>query len=187
MKTTKSLWIVIGLLVLCVAWGVSINNRLVTLDEAANTQWSQVENQLQRRYDLIPNLVNTVKGYATHESGVFKSISEARSKLIGAKTPDDKISASRQMEGALARLLVISENYPNLKADQSFNRLMDELAGSENRISVERKRYNDSVKEYNMYIRQFPNRLVVRFTHFKSRAYFEITNPKAADAPKVEF
>ncbi|NDC82863.1 LemA family protein [bacterium] len=187
MNSRRLLWGIVGIVVVGIFWVVSINNRLVTLDEASMTQWAQVENQLQRRYDLIPNLVNSVKGYASHESDVFKSIADARSKLVGAKTPNEKIAASQQMEGSLARLLVIAENYPNLKADQSFNRLMDELAGSENRISVERKRYNESVQAYNLYIKKFPNRFVVGFTHFTPKSYFELKNEAAKEAPKVQF
>ncbi|NBV84157.1 LemA family protein [bacterium] len=135
---------------------------------------------------IIQSQLNTVKGYAAHESKVFTAIADARSKLAGAKTPDQKIAASQQMESALARLLVISENYPNLKADQSFNRLMDELSGSENRISVERKRYNEHIKEYNLYMRKFPNRILVGLLGFHSREYFEVEE-KAKEAPKVAF
>jgi len=182
----RILWGIVAVVAILFFWGLSINNQMVTLDEAATAQWSQVENQLQRRYDLIPNLVNTVKGYAAHESKVFTAIADARSKLAGAKTPDQKIAASQQMESALARLLVISENYPNLKADQSFNRLMDELSGSENRISVERKRYNEHIKEYNLYMRKFPNRILVGLLGFHSREYFEVEE-KAKEAPKVAF
>ena len=182
----RILWGIVAVVAILFFWGLSINNQMVTLDEAATAQWSQVENQLQRRYDLIPNLVNTVKGYAAHEAKVFTAIADARSKLAGARTPDQKIAASQQMESALARLLVISENYPNLKADQSFNRLMDELSGSENRISVERKRYNEHIKEYNLYMRKFPNRILVGLLGFHSREYFEVEE-KAKETPKVAF
>ena len=186
MSSKHFLWGILGVVAVVFFWGLSINNRLVTLDEASNSQWAQVENQLQRRYDLIPNLVNTVKGYAAHESQVFGAIAEARSKLAGAKTPDAKIAASGQMESAISRLLMVVENYPNLKADQSFNRLMDELAGSENRISVERKRYNEHVQEYNLNMRKFPNRMIVGMLGFKSRTYFEVEE-KAKETPKVQF
>ena len=182
----RILWGIVAVVAILFFWGLSINNQMVTLDEAATAQWSQVENQLQRRYDLIPNLVNTVKGYAAHESKVFTAIADARAKLAGAKTPDQKIAASQQMESALSRLLVISENYPNLKADHSFNRLMDELSGSENRISVERKRYNEHIKEYNLYMRKFPNRILVGLLGFHSREYFEVEE-KAKETPKVAF
>ena len=182
----RILWGIVAVVAILFFWGLSINNQMVTLDEAATAQWSQVENQLQRRYDLIPNLVNTVKGYAAHESKVFTAIADARAKLAGAITPDQKIAASQQMESALSRLLVISENYPNLKADQSFNRVMDELSGSENRISVERKRYNEHIKEYNLYMRKFPNRILVGLLGFHSREYFEVEE-KAKETPKVAF
>src|SRR3989304_10640067 len=122
-------------------------NEFVNLDEGINGQWSQVENQLQRRNDLIPNLVSTVKGYASHERGVFENIAEARARLAGARNRGETIDAANQMTSALARLLVVVENYPNLKADQTFTRLMDELAGTENRIAVERKRYNELVQQ----------------------------------------
>ena len=182
----RVLWGIGIFAVLVVVWGLSVNNRLVTLDETINSQWAQVENQLQRRYDLIPNLVNTVKGYASHEKGVFESIANARAKLAGARSVDDKVQASRQMEGALARLLVVVENYPNLKADQSFNRLMDELAGTENRISVERNRYNEHVQIYNSTLRRFPDRVIASIIGFKSRPYFEI-DKQAKETPKVQF
>ncbi len=185
-SSKKVLWGLLAGVAIVVFWGLSINNRLVTLDETVTAQWAQVENQMQRRYDLVPNLVNTVKGTAAHESKVFSDIAAARAQLAGAKTPAQKITASSQMEGALSRLLVVVENYPNLKANESFNRLMDELAGSENRISVERNRYNESVQVYNMTIRRFPDRIVVGFLGFQSKPYFEI-DKQAKEAPKVQF
>jgi LemA protein len=185
-NSKRWLWGIGIVVVLVIFWGLSINNRLVTLDETATAQWAQVENQLQRRYDLIPNLVNTVKGYASHESKVFESIAAARAQMAGAKSPTQKIAASQQMESALSRLLVVVENYPNLKADQSFNRLMDELAGSENRISVERNRYNDDIQAYNMTLRRFPDRILVGFLNFKPRPYFQV-DTKAKETPKVQF
>ena len=132
-------------------------NRFVTQEEAIKAQWAQVQNQLQRRNDLIPNLVETVKGYAAHEEGVFKAVADSRSKLASAATPADAIEAANAQSSALARLLAIVENYPQLKANESFNRLMDELAGTENRIAVERMRYNERVQEYNTSKRRFPS------------------------------
>ena len=123
-------------------------NRFVSQEEAIKAQWAQVENQLQRRNDLIPNLVETVKGYASHEEGVFKDIAESRSRLLSAKSPDETIAAANQQSSALGRLLVVVENYPNLKANEQFNGLMDELSGTENRIAIERMRYNERVQEY---------------------------------------
>src|SRR6187200_1294856 len=131
-------------------------NKFVGQEEAIKSQWAQVENQLQRRNDLIPNLVETVKGYAQHEEGVFKEIAEARSRLLAARSPEETIAAANQQTTALGRLLAISENYPQLRANEQFNRLMDELSGTENRIAVERMRYNDKVREYNTSTRQFP-------------------------------
>src|ERR1700676_4959762 len=131
-------------------------NTFVSQEEAIKAQWAQVQNQLQRRNDLIPNLVETVKGYATHEEGVYKDIADSRSKLLAAKSPEETIQAANQQTTALGRLLAIVENYPQLKANEQFNRLMDELSGTENRIAVERMRYNDRVREYNTRRRQFP-------------------------------
>jgi len=145
-----------------------------------------VDNQLQRRNDLIPNLVATVKGYAAHEKGVLDDIAAARAKMAGAKSPAETIEGSNQMSSALSRLLVVVENYPNLKADQSFNRLMDELAGTENRLAVERKRYNDLVMEFNAMRRRFPTNVVASLFNFGEASYFEV--PKEAKAlPKVDF
>src|SRR5438128_9848727 len=142
-------------------------NTFVSQDEAIKAQWAQVENQLQRRNDLIPNLVETVKGYATHEESVFKEIADARSKLLGAKSPEETIAAANQQTSALGRLLAVVENYPNLKANEQFNGLMDELTGTENRIAVERQRYNERVREYDTSKRQFPANLTAKLFSFK--------------------
>src|SRR5216683_2883091 len=148
-------------------------NKFVSQEEAIKAQWAQVQNQLQRRNDLIPNLVETVKGYAQHEQGVFKDIADARARLLAAKSPEETIAAANQQTSALGRLLAISENYPQLRANEQFNRLMDELSGTENRIAVERKRYNDRVQEYNTSLRQFPANLTGRMFGFKEHAFFE--------------
>lgn len=162
-------------------------NRIVGLHEQIKTAWSEVENQLQRRSDLIPNLVNTVKGYAAHEKAIFTEIAEARSKLAGAKTIPEKISAATSLDSALSRLLAIAENYPNLKANESFNRLMDELAGTENRIAVSRMRYNESIRDYNITIRRIPGRMIAGLFGFKEQAVYFKAEEKAKEAPKVEF
>ena len=168
-------------------WLVGINNRLVRLDESMKTQWSQVETVLQRRFDLIPNLVNTVKGYAAHEKEILTKVAELRSQWGAAKTVQEKTQAAGQLEGALARLLVVAENYPQLKADQGFRDLQVQLEGTENRISVERQRYNESVRDYNTAVRQFPGSLVAGFRGFApSDAYFEAAEG-AAQVPKVDF
>src|SRR6266571_1853907 len=161
-------------------------NRFVGQEEAIKTQWAQVENQLQRRNDLIPNLVETVKGYATHEEGVFKDIADSRSKLLAAKSPEETIAAANQQTTALGRLLAIAENYPNLKANEQFNRLMDELSGTENRIAVERMRYNERVQEYDTARRQFPANLTARMFGFKEYPFFQAP-PEAKQVPKVNF
>jgi len=161
-------------------------NRFVGQEEAIKAQWAQVESQLQRRNDSIPNLVETVKGYATHEEGVFKDIADSRSKLLAAKSPDEAIAAANQQTTALGRLLVIAENYPNLKANEQFNRLMDELSGTENRIAVERMRYNERVREYDTARRQFPANLTAKMFGFKEYPFFQAP-PEAKEVPKVNF
>ena len=161
-------------------------NRFVGQEEAIKAQWAQVENQLQRRNDLIPNLVETVKGYASHEEGVFKDIADSRAKLLAAKSPDEAIAAANQQTSALGRLLAIVENYPNLKANEQFNRLMDELSGTENRIAVERMRYNERVQEYDTARRQFPANLTAKMFGFKEYPFFQAP-PEAKQVPKVNF
>ncbi len=161
-------------------------NRFVTEEEAVKAQWAQVQNQLQRRNDLIPNLVETVKGYAQHEEGVFKDIAEARSRLLAAKSPEETIQAANQQTSALGRLLAVVENYPNLKANEQFNRLSDELAGTENRIAVERMRYNEKVQQYNTSRRQFPANLTAKLFSFQDYPFFEAP-AEAKEAPKVNF
>jgi LemA protein len=161
-------------------------NRFVTLDEGVKSAWAQVENQLQRRYDLIPNLVETVKGYAKQEKDVLVEVTNARARVGGAATVPDKINANNDLTGALSRLLVVVEKYPDLKSNQNFLRLQDELAGTENRISVERKRYNDTVQGYNVAIRSFPANLLAGMFGFGKAAFFEV--PAAAKAaPQVKF
>src|SRR2546425_3760847 len=161
-------------------------NRFVSQEEAIKAQWAQVENQLQRRNDLIPNLVETVKGYASHEEGVFKEIADSRSRLLAAKSPEETIIAANQQTTALGRLLAIAESYPNLKANEQFNRLMDELAGTENRIAVERMRYNQRVQEYETARRQFPANLTAKMFGFKEYPFFQAP-PEAKQVPKVNF
>ena len=162
-------------------------NQMVIKRETVNAAWSQVDVVLQRRADLIPNLVETVKGYAVQEQTVFGNIAAARAALLGAKTPAEKIAANGQLDAALGRLLVIVENYPQLKSNENFMRLQDELAGTENRIAVERRRYNQAVQDYNTYIGLFPNYLVAGFAGFtRNDAYFK-TEEGARQAPKVNF
>src|SRR5437773_8040189 len=161
-------------------------NTFVSQEQAIKAQWAQVENQLQRRNDLIPNLVESVKGYAAHEEGVFKEIADARSKLLAAKSPEESIQAANQQSSALGRLLAISENYPQLRANEQFNRLMDELSGTENRIAVERMRYNERVQAYETSRRQFPANLTARAFGFKEHPFFEAP-AEAKQVPRVNF
>jgi LemA protein len=187
----KKGWIVLGVIVVLIIGLVSSivgnYNRFVTLDQAIKASWAQVENQLQRRNDLIPNLVNTVKGYAKHESSVFANVAAARAQLAGAKTVNDKVKASNELDGALSRLLAIVENYPQLKANENFMRLQDELAGTENRIAVERMRYNAVVMEYNVIIKRFPGNIVAAFTGFKENEVYFKAEDAAKAVPKVSF
>jgi LemA protein len=166
---------------------VSRRNQMVTLNETVKSDWAQVDVVLERRADLIPNLVETVKGYAAQEQTVFGDIAKARAALLGAKTPTDKIAANGQLDGALGRLLAISENYPQLKSNENFLRLQDELAGTENRIAVERKRYDDAIQDYNTYIALFPNNIFASWAGFqRNNAYFAASEASRA-VPQVQF
>src|SRR5882724_12252813 len=161
-------------------------NTFVSQEQAIKAQWAQVENQLQRRNDLIPNLVETTKGFAQHEEAVYKDIADARSQLLNAKSPEETISAANRQSSALGRLLAVVENYPQLKANEQFNRLMDELAGTENRLAVERMRYNEKVQEYNTSRRQFPANITAKMFSFKEYPFFQAP-PEAKGVPKVNF
>ncbi len=185
-KQNSSLLIVLAIVAVVAFWGVSQYNSLVGGNESIDGQWAQVENQLQRRSDLIPNLVNTVKGYAQHETDLFNSIAEARAKLAGNASVEDRVEAANEFESALSRLLVVVERYPELKADTEFRALMDELSGTENRLSVERGRFNETVKTFNEKVKQFPTMVIARVTGFVPRAYFEIPD-SARDVPEVDF
>ena len=161
-------------------------NRFVSQEESIKTQWAQVENQLQRRNDLIPNLVETVKGVAQQEQDVFGRIADSRAKLAGAETPEQRMQAANEQSAALARLLVVVENYPQLKSNEQFARLMDELSGTENRLAVERMRYNERVQAYNTSRRQFPSNITASIFGFKEYALFDA--PKEAESvPRVNF
>ena len=166
---------------------VSVRNDLVTQRESVTAAWSTVDVALQRRADLIPNLVETVKGFAAHETEVFKNIGDARAALGGARTPGEKIAANDQLSGALSRLLVISENYPQLRSNENFLRLQDELAGTENRIAVERRKYNETLQRYNTSIAVFPNNIVAGMSGFARNDEYFKTEPGARTAPKVQF
>ncbi len=187
----KKIWIVlivVAVLVLMVGGSlVSRRNEMVRKSESINATWAQVDVVLQRRADLIPNLVATVKGIAAQEQTVFGDIANARAAMMGARTPRERIAANNQLDGALGRLFVIVENYPQLRSNENFLRLQDELAGTENRIAIERRRYNESLRGYNTYIGLFPNNLVAGFSGFtRNEDYFEAAQA-AREAPQVEF
>ena len=187
----KKFLIIIGAIVLAgiLLFGaaVSVYNKIVTKHEAIPAKWAQVDNQLQRRNDLIPNLVNTVKGYAAHEKSVFEDVASARSQWAKAASVNDKVQAAGAMDSAISKLLLVVENYPTLKADQTFLSLQDELAGTENRIAVERMRYNEAVRDYNVTVRVFPGNVVAGMFGYKPATEYFKAEEKAKSAPKVEF
>ena len=189
-KTQKTLIIIAVILVIIIVIPImylkGTYNSLVTMDEMVKGAWAQVENQLQRRYDLIPNYVETVKGYAAHEKEVFVTVTEARSKVAGAGSVPEKIAANNSLTAALSRLLVVVERYPELKANANFIRLQDELAGTENRIAVERRRYNETVKAYNIKIRRFPTNVIAGMFGFEKATFFEVPKERQ-EAPEVKF
>ncbi len=189
-KTQKTLLIVVGILVLLVVIPYSYlkgtYNSLVTMDETVKGAWAQVENQLQRRYDLIPNYVETVKGYAAHEKEVLVQVTEARSKVAGAAGINEKMQANNQLSSALSRLMVVVERYPELKANTNFIRLQDELAGTENRIAVERRRFNETVKVYNIKLRSFPTNIIAGMFGFEKATFFQVPKERQ-EAPQVKF
>lgn len=189
-KGLKITLVIVGVIVLVAfvfgKWLISGYNNVITMDEQVKAQWAQVENQLKRRYDLIPNLVETVKGYAAHEKDLFEFIAEARTKYFQAGSVKEKIQASNQLEGVLSRLLLLQENYPQLKANESFLKLQDSLEGTENRISVERMRYNDSVRTLNTYIRTVFGRIFAAIAGVTSAEYYEVPEAEK-EAPRVKF
>ena len=187
----KAIVIVVAVVLLVLLWFgstyVGHRNEMVRKREAVNAAWSQVDVVLQRRADLIPNLVETVKGFAAQEQTVFRDIANARASLLSARDPQQKIAANNQLDGALGRLLAIVENYPQLKSNENFLRLQDELAGTENRIAVERRRYNQTVQDYNTYISLFPNNIVASMSGFtRNDAYFK-AEEGSRTAPRVQF
>ncbi len=186
----KKIWIILGVVLVVIfiigGWVFGNYNSIVALDEEVSNSWANVQSAYQRRMDLIPNLVNTVKGYAEHEEGVLTAVTEARAKAGGAGTVPEQMAAQNELSSALSRLMVVVEAYPDLKANQNFTALQDELAGTENRINVARNRYNETVKVYNKKIRQFPGALFAGMFGFEKRDFFEAPK-EAAQAPKVEF
>src|SRR2546430_15605022 len=187
MKALIALVVIVVLLFAVGGSYVSAKNQMVTKNETIKASWSQVDIVLQRRADLIPNLVQTVKGFAQQEQTVFGDIAKARSALLSARNPSEKIAANQQLDGALGRLLVVVENYPQLRSNENFLRLQDELAGRENRIAVERKRYNDALQDYNTYIQKLPANIFARWAGFKpNEAYFTAAEG-SRQVPKVDF
>jgi LemA protein len=186
----KTLLVALGVIaffvLVLVVWFISTYNGLVSADQDVNAKWSQVENQYQRRADLIPNLVETVKGYAKHESSTFEEVSQSRSQWAGAKTQDEKMKAAGEMDSALSKLMVVVEAYPDLKASTSFTTLQAQLEGTENRISTERMRYNDAVRDYNVKIKRIPTSIVADIYGYKDKPFFE-ADKGTENAPKVNF
>ncbi len=188
MKRYLPIFAILGFVALLIGGcGVSGYNRVVTMDEEVDAAWAQVENQLQRRYDLIPNLVETVKGIATQEKDVFIGVAEARNQFNKADSVTEKASAANMLERALGRLIAVREAYPELKSNESFLKLQDQLEGTENRLSVERGRYNEIAREFNAYTRAFPGRIWASFAGLDRAVYFELTTDEAREAPKVNF
>ena len=190
MRTSKLPWIILavlgGILMLGGMYSCSGYNKAISLDEQVQASWAQVENQLKRRHDLIPNLVKVVKGYAVHEKEIFENLAKAREGYAQAKSIPAKVKAAREVESTLSRLLMIVENYPNLKANQSFLKLQDTLEGTENRIAVERMRYNEWVKQLNAYIRRFPSRIFAGWAGVERAEYFEVAKKEQA-VPEIDF
>ncbi len=191
----KSTWIIIGVIILVVIWAIGINNKMVTMEENVSKAWGNVENVYQRRADLIPNLVNTVKGYAAHETSTFEAVVNARAKATSITVnPEDMTAdqlkefqkAQNEVGGALGRLIAISESYPELKANENFKELQAQLEGTENRIAVERRNFNESANGYNTFIRKFPQSIIAGMRGFEKKPYFE-AEEGANKAPKVEF
>src|ERR1700730_15003338 len=186
----KLLIVIVVLGVVALAFGgmyVGRRNQMVVKSQAVTASWAQVDVDLQRRADLIPNLVETVKGFAAQEQTVFGDIAKARSALLGAQSPSERIAANGQLEGALGRLLAIAENYPQLKSNENFLRLQDELAGTENRIAVERRRYNETVQDYNNYVGIFPNNIFAGWAGFKPNNAYFVATENGREVPRVQF
>lgn len=185
-KLLGPIGIIVIILVVIALLFIPKYNRLVTAEENVDSKWAQVENQLQRRYDLIPNLVESVKGYANHEQEVIANITEARAQMGSASSPEEQAVANDALTGALSRLLVVVENYPNLKADANFRQLMDELAGTENRLAVAREDYNNEVQQFNKYVKRFPGNLMAGMFGFEQKEYFKAA-AGADKAPSIDF
>jgi len=185
-KVLGPIAVIVIILVVFAMIFASSYNKFVNLEEDVNQAYAQVENQLQRRLDLIPNLVSTVKGFASHEKGIISDIADSRARLAGAKGPEEQAVANTELSGALSRLLVVVENYPNLKANENFTKLMDELAGTENRLGVARKDYNDQVAKFNRQVKKFPGKIVASIFGYDEKEYFK-ADAAANEVPNVDF
>ena len=179
-------WIIIGVVVILLLWTVGMYNSLIKLDNSVEEKWAQVENQYQRRADLLPNLVNTVKGFAAQEKGIFLEVTKMRSQWANAGTRGEKVAAAKGMDSAISRLLLVAENYPQLKSNENFLALQSQLEGTENRVATERKRYNEVVRKFNTKIKTFPSRFIASMMGYDKREYFE-ADAGAETVPKVEF
>lgn len=180
-------WIIIAIIVLVVLWFIGTYNGLIRLKNQTDEAWSDIDVQLKRRYDLIPNLINTVKGYAAHESGVFEKVSQARAAAMGAANPQDKAVAENQLSATLKSLFAVSEAYPELKANENFLKLQDELSDTENKIQAARRFYNGNVRDLNIKLQVFPTNMIAGMLGFTARQYFEITNEQEKSVPNVQF
>jgi len=181
------LYVILGILLLLVIWFVAIYNGLITLKNRTDEAWSDIDVQLKRRHDLIPNLLETVKGYAAHEKEVFAQVTEARSAAMTAKGPEQLAAAENQLTGALKTLFAVAESYPDLKASQNFLKLQDELSDTENKIQAARRFYNGNVRDFNIQIEQFPSNIIANAMSFKKREFFEIVNGEEREVPEVKF
>lgn len=179
--------IIVGIVVLLVLWVVAMYNGLITARNRVDEAWSDIDVQTKRRYDLIPNLVNTVKGYAAHESGVFQKVTEARAAAMGAKDPHEKLAAENMLTSTLKSLFAVSEAYPDLKANENFAKLQDELSDTENKIQASRRFYNGNVRDFNTKLQVFPTSVFANIFGFKSREFFEVENEAEKQAPAVQF
>ncbi|MFA5134037.1 MAG: LemA family protein [Patescibacteria group bacterium] len=181
------LYVVLGILALLAVWIIAVFNRLIALRNRTDEAWSDIDVQLKRRHDLIPNLLETVKGYAAHEKEVFAQVTAARSAAMTAKSPEDLAAAENQLTGALKTLFAVAESYPDLKASQNFLRLQDELSDTENKIQAARRFYNGNVRDFNIRIEQFPSNVIANTMNFKKREFFEIENGEEREVPDVKF
>ena len=181
------IYILVGIIIVLIFWLIGVYNALIRLKNQTDEAWSDIDVQLKRRYDLIPNLIETVKGYATHEREVFENVTKARAQAMGAQNPEEKGKAENMLTGALKSLFAVAENYPQLRASENFAKLQDELSDTENKIQASRRFYNGNVRDFNTKIQVFPNNMIAARLGFKNREFFELEEEAAKQAPKVSF